>query len=70
MKLRNCGNDILHSHKVHNSHHSNHLDQAEMFKRNSMSAQRKRKIISKLLFVLLSAIAMCVIFACILTSLA
>ncbi len=54
-------------------HHSRHakseyLDEAELFKRSSMSMQRKRKILSKVLFALLSVIAVFVVIACILSS--
>lgn len=54
-------------------HHSQHtkseyLDEAELFKRSSMSMQRKRKIISKVLFALLSVIAVLVVIACVLVN--
>lgn len=55
----------------HHSHHakSEYLDEAELFKRSSMSMQRRRKILSKVLFAILSIIAIFVVIACILTSL-
>lgn len=54
-------------------HHSQHakseyLDEAELFKRNSIGIQRRRKIISKVLFAILSVMAVLVVIACILTS--
>ncbi|GEM_PF-3142391 len=54
-------------------HHSKHtksefLDEAELFKRSSMSSQRRRKILSKVMFAILSVIAILVVIACILTS--
>lgn len=54
-------------------HHSQHakseyLDEAELFKRSSMSMQRRRKILSKVLFAILSVMAILVVIACILTS--
>ena len=53
----------------HHHHNPQHLDQSEMFKQNSLSAQKKRKIIANILFVVLSAMAICIVAACVLTSL-
>lgn len=45
----------------HGRHHSHHMDESEKFKIHTLSASKRRKIIGKVLFVLLSivAVALC-----------
>lgn len=44
----------------HGRHHSHHMDESEKFKIHTLSASKRRKIIGKVLFVLLSIVAVAI----------
>ena len=41
----------------HHHHHKEHLDDAEIFKRRTLNAARRRKLIGRVLFAVLSVVA-------------
>ncbi len=55
-----------HHHHTHHRHGEKHIDESERFKRSSLSAQKKRKIISNVLFVVLTILAIGIVAACVL----
>ncbi len=55
-----------HHRHTHHRHSEKHIDESERFKRSSLSAQKKRRIISNLLFVVLSILAIGIVAACVL----
>lgn len=44
----------------HGRHHSHHMDESEKSKIHTLSASKRRKIIGKVLFVLLSIVAVAI----------
>lgn len=49
-------------HKGHRHHyHTEHLDDAEVFKRRTLNAARRRKLIGKVLFAILSVVAVLIV---------
>ena len=65
-----------HSHHSHSSSssdnsgkskrkHRHHGDSSEAFKRHGLSSIKRRKIIGRVLFIALSAIAICIVLACV-----
>ncbi len=44
----------------HGRHHSHHMDESEKFKIHTLSASKRRKTIGKVLFVLLSIVAVAI----------
>ena len=69
-----------HHHSHHHSHsssssgkssrngkrkHHHHGDSSEVFKRHGLSSIKRRKIIGRVLFVALSAVAICIVLACV-----
>ena len=49
----------LNSH--HHHHHKEHLDDAEIFKRRTLNAARRRKLIVRVLFAVLSVVATAIV---------
>ena len=49
----------LNGHRHH--HHKEHLDDAEIFKRRTLNATRRRKLIGKVLFAMLSVVAIVIV---------
>lgn len=47
------------------SKHRHHGDSSEAFKRHGLSSIKRRKIIGRVLFVALSAVAICIVLACV-----
>ena len=45
----------------HHHHHKEHLDDAEIFKRRTLNATRRRKLIGKVLFAVLSVVAIVIV---------
>ena len=63
------GRDSHTSHHHSGSHHRNQrTDESEIFKMHSLTSQRRRKLISKVLMIVLSILAVLVIVACVLVS--
>lgn len=50
---------------VHHHHHRHHKDDAESFKQQSLRVRKRRKMISRVLFVTLSILAAIIIIACV-----
>ncbi len=50
-----------HHHHHHGSHKATHLDDSEKFKRRTLSASKRRKILAKVLFALLSVVAVALV---------
>lgn len=47
--------------KHHHHHKHRHIDDSEIFKQQSLGAIRRRKIISRVLFTVLSIVAACIV---------
>lgn len=50
---------------VHHHHHRHHKDDVESFKQQSLRVRKRRKMISRVLFVTLSILAAIIIIACV-----
>ena len=57
--MYNNFNRGLNSH--HHHHHKEHLDDAEIFKRRTLNAARRRKLIGRVLFAVLSVVATAIV---------
>lgn len=53
-----------HHEHAHHHHHRHHKDDAESFKQQSLRVRKRRKTISRVLFVTLSILAAIIIIAC------
>lgn len=54
-----------HHEHAHHHHHRHHKDDAESFKQQSLRVRKRRKTISRVLFVTLSILAAIIIIACV-----
>lgn len=50
---------------VHHHHHRHHKDDVESFKQQSLRVRKRRKMISRVLFVTLSILAAIIIISCV-----
>lgn len=57
-----------HHHHEHHNRKEKHVDASELFKRSSLSAQKKRRIISNVLFAVLTILAIGIVAACVLVN--
>lgn len=61
--------EVVHHHHSHHHHsHEQHCDTSEIFKQKSLLSIKRRRQIGRVLFVVLSIVALAIIFACIASS--